>query len=219
MKVIPRQNIVPLTQIESNGKSYSLGDYRSINEHDSVKTDFSFSWVGLNSEQILNPHWHTIDSYIYVYEGHGKSSGSSSAKIKSGDWIYIPAGCMHGFLPEKNGFKAISFQPNPTNFFNQNNQTQFVKAPGSNDSLVNVSDNFSELMKISQQKRPLLLQKKNCDFEATLLLKKTAILFVFEGQLKINSDQLGTESSAFLEKGEIVIKTLKPTSFILFEDI
>lgn len=215
MKIILRDHILPVTHIEIQGRKYSLGDYRSINEHDTIKSNFSFSWVGLDSEQVLDSHWHSIDSYIYVYEGEGTSTGSLKTCIKAGDWIYIPAGSFHGFLPSNVGFKAISFQPAPANFFDGHETTGFDRLRA-NAKEISVSQTFPGT-------HPgVIIQNLRERTEKIISINHLSKVIVLKGLVEINEQVLGKESSAYIHpdlNNKISIKTIQESEFIIFKGL
>lgn len=208
MKKISRSHIQAINTIESNGQNHSIGDYRNINQHADIKLNYTFTWVGLNSNQILEPHWHTIDSFIYIYEGHGHSTGTTEIEIKAGNWIYIPAGCFHGFAPLKNGFKAIAFQYSPANFFEEEDQTHF-----SNDNKerpeLKILDNYKQLIETCNSPMPkLTIKKLECGKEVSISTTGLSILFLIQDEVAL-----------IINKELLNFKVSESQDSFLFEDI
>src|SRR5690606_27891989 len=102
---------------------------------------FSAAWVRLGPGQELGTHRHDTDSMIIVTNGSGRVIGDLQQALSSGDTVYVPAGCHHGFQGAEEGFWALSIQFEKTSLY-ENLDAPRVHFISEYDRLLRNNDNF-----------------------------------------------------------------------------
>lgn len=121
-RLIRRQEIEGITNLEVEGKDTYLGELRNFKNSaylkDFLPEEFSIGWVSLPSGGVLETHFHPCASLIIVTKGEGASLGDTELHLKEGDVIHIPAWNLHGFKGlGENGFEGLSIQFQETAIF------------------------------------------------------------------------------------------------------
>jgi quercetin dioxygenase-like cupin family protein len=116
IRIIPRDLIPLIQEIEQDGAVHGLGDLRDFRWSETLRAfmpdagEFSISWVELGPDEVLQPHTHPIQSMLVIYAGSGGVLGDLRRPLKKGDIVVVPPGCAHGFVGGPDRLKALSIQ-------------------------------------------------------------------------------------------------------------
>src|SRR4051812_38816049 len=114
IQVVKRDTIPPIREVEHDGKVHSLGELRDFRWSEELRSfmpedsEFSVSWVKLESGEVLAAHTHPIQSMMVVYAGSGDLLGDLCRHIAEGDVVVVPKGRQHGFVAGPEGLFALS---------------------------------------------------------------------------------------------------------------
>jgi len=136
MKRISAPKTLDRVSVYKEGKDRDLGFF-----YDVPASAFSFannshvhfSFVGLDRDEVLDLHWHSVPSFVWIGSGQAEAIGQSSLEIGPGQLIYIPSYSQHGFKTEL-GFRGVAFQFKEGGLFDPGDSvTSFTEPPRSGE--------------------------------------------------------------------------------------
>ncbi|NQZ02654.1 MAG: cupin domain-containing protein [Bdellovibrionales bacterium] len=123
LKVIGRADLPEINSVETHDAGQvNLGVVKGFAGSEFLAARcpdfFSAAWVRLQGGERLSPHKHGVESMIIVTHGTGRFLGDGdSAKLETGDVVFVPAGASHGFGGVGEGFWGLSIQFQPESLY------------------------------------------------------------------------------------------------------
>ena len=120
MKRISAPKFLDRVSVNKEGKDWDLGFFYDVPPSAlplGNTSNVHFSFVGLDEGEILDLHWHSVPSFVWIASGEAEAIGQSSLKLGPGQLVHIPAYSQHGFKT-KSGFRGVAFQFKEGGLFN-----------------------------------------------------------------------------------------------------
>lgn len=213
-----RERIKPITGVSLGGIWRSAGAVYPIaplaDSHplwkDILPQGWSMSWNTLPRGEVLEPHYHPVESFIAIVKGKARLTGQQERDVSVGNVLRVPAMHYHGFstIDDAGSFWAITWQALSHSLYTGEDPNVFYKGDSRapQEDLVDLQVDIHDALQSSFPLKSVPDFALYSIFSQETWLKKierNSILFVVNGKVEVLLKRGGQEISSTLEEGDM----------------